>query len=124
MVNFAKQFNVDTQDQVNDKIMGLKRRDGLATKFILSNSEEFKREYFPLKTELNSRNHIVGVRQYGSWARFQFIMINNSVSRFADSKCNNQEKWKDHRIPVGSTISLVKMMVLRSDKQLYGLKFF
>lgn len=62
MVNFAKQFNVDTQDQVNDKIMGLKRRDGLATKFTLSNSEEFKREYFPLKTELNSRNHIVGVR--------------------------------------------------------------
>ena len=124
MVKFAKQFNFDTQDQVNDKIMGLKRRDVLANKFFLSNSEEFKREYFPLKTELDSRNHIVGVRKYGSWARFQFIMSNNSVSRFADSKCSNQQEWKDHRIPDGSTISVVEMMILRSDKQLYGLKFY
>jgi hypothetical protein len=102
----------------------LKRRDVFSNQFTFSNSAEFKRDYFPLKHLLDWRNHIVGVRLYGPWARFQFILSDNSISKFADSKCNDNKLWVDHKIEVGSTISKVEMMILRSDNQLFGLKFY
>ena len=110
--------------------MGLQRR-GVSVaaskpKLILRTTKLSRLQYFPAKESLDWENHIIGVRQYGNWPRFQFILNDNRVSNFADSKCtgNDGKEWRDHRIPDGRTISRVEMMILITDRQLYGLKFF
>ena len=75
---------------------------------------EFRRlQYFPEKESMDWENDIIGVRNYGKLTRFQFILRDNRVSNFAASKCTGDDgiEWHEHRIPDGSTISRVEMMI-------------
>ena len=110
--------------------MGLQRR-GVSVaasrpKLILRTTKLSQLQYFPAIESLDWENHIIGVRQYGNWPRFQFILNDNSVSNFAASKCTGDDgkEWRDHRIPDGSIISKVEMMMMKTDRQLSGFKFF
>ena len=110
--------------------MGLERRGvsvAASNSNLILRTTEFRRlQYFPAKESMAWENHIIGVRQYGKWTRFQFILSDNRVSNFAASKCtgNDGKEWNEHRIPDGKTISKVEMMILINDRQLYGLKFY
>ena len=110
--------------------MGLERRGvsvAASNSNLILRTTEFRRlQYVPAKESMAWENHIIGVRQYGKWTRFQFILSDNRVSNFAASKCtgNDGKEWNEHRIPDGKTISKVEMMILINDRQLYGLKFY
>jgi hypothetical protein len=66
MKNFAKEFNIDAQDRINDHSMGLQRR-GVSVaaskpKLILRTTKLSRLQYFPAKESLDWENHIIGVR--------------------------------------------------------------